>query len=108
MDDRMKLQDELQSIMGDSMVCYQPPESVKLSYPCVVYMLDNVVAYHADDRAYRRTNRYSVTLMTKNPVPDELEQLLDLQGASFDRHFVSDNIHHFALNIQRTRLVEEN
>ena len=49
MDRRLKLQTLLESIKGVSKVYFQPPETVKMSYPCIVYLLDADKGLHANN-----------------------------------------------------------
>lgn len=77
---------------------FQPPSSVVMKYPCVVYERDFVQLTFADNSAYRMENRYKVTVIDKDPdstIPGEI--LLELPKCSFDRHFVKDNLHHNVL-----------
>lgn len=102
MNDRLQLHYELVELIGNGKAYYQPSENIKLSYPCIVYTLDNATNYHADNLSYRRINNYSVTLITKNPEDPIIDRIQDeLDYVSFERHFVSDNLHHYLFNIKR-------
>ena len=37
MNRRLELQEKLEQLVGNSNVYFQPPASVMLSYPCVIY-----------------------------------------------------------------------
>lgn len=103
MSDRLDLHSELTSIMGTNPVYYQPPQNIRLSYPCCIYSLDDINKYYANNKSYNNISRYSVTLITKDPEDPAVDLLSDLMYSSFDRHFVNDNLHHFVFVIERQR-----
>lgn len=91
---RERLQALLESLLGSRNVYFQPPESVKLQYPCIVYERSNIRTDPADNRTYRKRNRYTVTVIDKDPdslVPGKLQEL---GYCGFDRHFTSDQMNH--------------
>lgn len=96
-----QLQEILQEIMGPNhKVYYQPPENLKLSYPCIVFERLNALIDYADNKPYLKTKRYTVTLITKTADNDEyVDQLLDLPMCTFDREFKNDNLVHNVFNI---------
>lgn len=97
---RLKLHEELKKILGKDSVYFQPPASVKLKYPCIIYKLTNADIDYADDLTYKYTRRYQVTLITKNP-DDEVIDLIprSLRYCVFSSTFVSDNLNHYVYNI---------
>ena len=46
------LQVVLQEIMGDHKVYYQPPENLKLTYPCIIYETSDILSNFADNNPY--------------------------------------------------------
>ena len=95
------LVDMLQDLMGSKVkVYYQPPENLKLQYPCVVVELSNALLQYADDIPYLKNKRYSLTLMCLNADNDSyVDKLLDLPMCTFDRRFINDKIVHDVFNI---------
>lgn len=96
-----ELQEILQGIIGDKGKAYfQPPESMKLKYPCIVFDRTNALTNYADNKPYQITKRYTITLMTKTADNDEfVDQLLQLPMCTYDRQFINDNIVHDVFNI---------
>lgn len=95
-----ELQDVLQSIMGDNMVYYQPPQNTIMQYPCVRFERTNAVSDYADNDPYRITKRYTITLITKTADNDNfLDQILKLPMCTFDREFKTDNLIHDVFTI---------
>lgn len=98
---RKDLSELLRSILGDNRenVYFQPPESLKLKYPCIVYELGSYLPTKADNKAYLIRESYSITLITKLPDTEIGKQLLNVEGSKFDRYFVNDNLYHYVFTI---------
>ena len=80
-------------------VYYQPPETIKMAYPCIIYTLSRDDLLHADDIAYNRKKRYSVMVVDKNPDSELPDILADMFHVKMERHFTADNLHHFVYTI---------
>lgn len=95
MEKRLKLQKELEDILGTRHVFFQPPETLKLTYPCIVYTREPKSISRADNNAYRITDRYTVTLIQKSPEDNFVDSLLThFQMIEHDQHFAVDNLYH--------------
>lgn len=103
MDRRLKLHAELIAASGlaSNRVFFQPPETVKLVYPCIVYTLDGVKIDPADNTSYTKSRGYQVTLFERDPDTPILDRLLDLPLCTFSTAFRRDNIYHNILKIYR-------
>lgn len=97
--DRIDLQTTLQDILGSKNVYYDPPESLKISYPAIIYSKSGLINKKADDTNYRINTIYEITVIDKRPDNAVIKKLLELPYCSYDRHFVSDNLHHDTLTI---------
>ena len=64
---RLELHEILCTILGSRNVYFQPPESIKMNYPAIVYGLDDIDNQYANDGVYLSHRRYSVTVIDKNP-----------------------------------------
>lgn len=96
---RHDLQSILEAVPGVQEVYFQPPSSITLKYPCIVYTLSNKSFIYADDLKYSKKNRYQLMVIDKNPdslIPDSIENLI---FCSFDRHYTADNLHHFVYDL---------
>lgn len=96
---RLELQTMFESILGTRNVYYQPPESVKLKYPAIIYSLKQVNIDRADNRAYKIDPCFEGVLIDKDPDSKYLRMILDNEYCSFDRAYKSDNLNHFAFTI---------
>ena len=96
---RLELSALLRNTLSSDNVYFQPPETVKMKYPAIVYSLDNIQNVHADDGVYLSHRRYSVTLIDKNPDSSIVERLSAFPMCQFNRHYTSDNLNHFVFTL---------
>lgn len=100
MDRRLELHEKLCEILGSRNVYFQPPETVKLQYPCIIYSLSNIDVKHADDKIYTHRNRYMVMVVCKSPDDKTHENLMyEFPYCSFDRAYTADNMNHRVLTL---------
>nr|DAL46692.1 MAG TPA_asm: tail completion protein [Caudoviricetes sp.] len=99
MANRPDLQTLLEEILGTRNVYFQPPESVKMNYPAIVYGLDDIQNNHADDGVYLLYKCYSVTLVDKNADSKFVDTIAKLQNCQFERHFKSENLNHWVFSL---------
>lgn len=91
---RDELQTLLEILLGSRNVYFQPPESFKLKYPCIVYTLSDVLPDYADDEVYLTHKGYTVTVIDEDPDSEIPDKVLGLRHCKFTRHFTSDNLNH--------------
>ena len=93
---RLELHEELCALLGSRNVYFQPPESVRLKYPCIVYSLSGVNKINANNKHYKSDKRYEITVIDSDPDSEFSDKILEhFQMCSFDRAFVSDNLNHW-------------
>lgn len=92
--DRLTLHNELMNILGSDKVYFQPPSTIKMKYPCIIYIKDAEDPTYANDKRYLGLNRYLVTVVDENPdslIPDKVVQL---PYCAFADNFSVDNLNH--------------
>ena len=99
MSSRVELHDKFVSILGNRNVYFQPPETVKLTYPCIIYSLSNIDTHKADDITYFKKKQYDIQVIDRDAESEIPDKLLELPYCSFDRQFTSSNLYHFNLTI---------
>ena len=99
MDKRLKLQSNLEKLLGSKHVYYQPPASLKMEYPAIRYSKSNISSRHADDIKYSNFTRYEIVVIDKKPDNKVIDEILSLPLSSFDRHYVSDNLNHDVITL---------
>ena len=100
---RIDLQYKLESILGSRNVYFQPPEYIRLHYPCIIYSLDNIKHEEANNIKYTKQKKYSVTVIF-NDYDDVLHDriindLLDLDYCYFNRTFINENMYHYVFTL---------
>lgn len=91
---RLELHEVLCEALGSRNVYFQPPESMKLSYPAIVYNRQNRDVTPADNLSYIGEWVYQVVVVDKNPDSPIVERVADLPLTRYVRSFKSDNLNH--------------
>lgn len=90
--DRLGLSTLLHEICDN--VYFQPPESLKLEFPCIVYTRRTADTTYADNKPYMFTWCYTITVIDSNPDSDLPRQVAMLPMCKVDRCFTNDNLNH--------------
>lgn len=97
---RLQLQALFEELIESKNVYFQPPENVKLNYPCIVYKRGTIgKTEFANDKPYQFKIRYSVTIIDKNPDSVLIEKIASLPMCLFERHYTVDNLNHDVYNL---------
>lgn len=75
-------------------VYFQPPADKKLSYPCIIYKLNNLDVTFADNGAYRMMDEYSITYVTLDPDDVNIRQIAMLPYCRLTQTASPNNLHH--------------
>lgn len=97
MDRRLSLHNKFLSLVPN--VYFQPPATVQMVYPAIVYDLDNVDVKFADNRPYGRKKRYQVTIIDRRSTSDIPDKIADFQLVRFIRAFTKDGLNHTIFNL---------
>lgn len=101
--DRVELHKALVDILGSSNVYFQPPQSVRMKFPCIVYSKENLGLTFADDFGYKFHTRYKIIAIYSDPDSRLVYDILTkLPMCSHDSHYVADNLYHDALTLYTT------
>lgn len=96
---RLQLHEVLCTILGTRNVYFQPPASVQMQYPAIVYSRKAIENLHANNNPYLQSPAYEVTVIDRNPDSKIVEEVSKLPLCRFDRHFTSDNLNHDVFTI---------
>lgn len=99
MPSRIELDAIIRAILGSGNVYFQPPESIEMKYPAVVYSLSNIENSFANDGVYLSDRQYTLILIDKNPDSPLVAKFVSLPTCRFDRAYKADNMNHFAFTI---------
>jgi hypothetical protein len=92
---------ELHALLtGLSIAAYfQPPLAIDMTYPCIVYRLDDIDTKFANNVPYNIRKRYMLTVIDSDPDTTVPDQVAKLPGVSFDRFYTVNNLNHYVFRI---------
>lgn len=96
---RLDLQAILEAILGTREVYFQPPESMKISYPAIVYSRNEIRNRSANNKVYIQRDMYQITVIDSNPESQYVRAVSQLPTARYVRHFTKDNLNHDVFTI---------
>lgn len=96
---RLELQAILEEVLGSDNVYFQPPETMKIEYPAIIYKRDQTNTTFAGNLPYSLTKRYMLTVIDSDPDSDIPSRVARLPMCIFVRHFASDNLNHDIYNL---------
>lgn len=92
---RSQLQSILKNLAGEGWkVYFQPPEDLKIEYPCIIYKRDYAKKEFAGDATYLNTKRYMITVIDRNPDSEVPDKVAKLPLCSFNRAFSTAALNH--------------
>lgn len=91
---RLELHKVLCEVLGSTNVYYQPPASVKMRYPAIVYSRSDIDNKHANNSIYNQKIAYDVIVIDSNPDSKIVEDVSKLPLCRFARHYTADNLNH--------------
>ena len=94
MTNRLNIQTTLENILGSRNVYYQPPESVKMQYPAIVYFRNGIENNHANDSVYNQNVSYEIIVIYKDPDSEIPLAVSQLPLCKFNRRYTADNLYH--------------
>lgn len=97
---RLDLDKTLRDIMGEKgAVYFQPPESIRMKYPCIRYSLYDIQNGHGDNFPYLQNPAYQLILIDPNPDNEYVAKIAALPYCSMDRYYAADNLNHYVFTI---------
>lgn len=99
MSTRLDLHELLCDCLGSRNVYFQPPESIKMQYPAIVYSRDDIENNHANNGAYMQSTAYNIIVIDPDPDSEVVQKVSKLPMCMFDRHYAADNLNHDSFTI---------
>jgi hypothetical protein len=99
MDRRPQFQAVLEALQPGLKVYFQPPEDMKMDYPCIVYQLDPGSTEFANNKPYNYEQQYQVSLISWLPEPVLFKKLAALPKSIHARSYVADKLNHSVFSI---------
>ncbi len=91
---RLELHFKLVGILESDNVYFQPPRSVEMKYPAIVYKREYILSDWADNKPRLLHNRYLVTVIDRDPDSQIPDKIAALPKCSYDRFYIADNLNH--------------
>ena len=85
--------------VGAKNLYFQPPENMKLEYPCIIYGLSDIKTRYANNNPYSVNKMYKITIIDRDPLSVIVDSVASLPLSNFDRVFVADELNHFVFNL---------
>lgn len=95
---RLDLHAELVNFLPN--VYFQPPSTIQMTYPCIVYNKTDKMRHFANDVIYLSQQEYQIMLIEKNPdspVADNIEK--HFKHCAINQYYTVDNLYHTTLNL---------
>ena len=83
----------------DGHLYFQPPPTVRMKYPAIVYALAQLPVWRADNVVYHSRKRYTVTAIDKDPDSRLPEVLAEFPMCTMNRSFTADNLNHWVFDL---------
>lgn len=100
MGSRLQLQAELESLLESENVYYQPPENLRMNYPCIRYNLSSGNTRFADNKPYMFDKEYSVTMIRYSSDEDMVKKIaMHFPKSRYDRQYKADGLVHDVFTI---------
>lgn len=99
MDRRPNLHTQLVNLLGSRNVYFQPPPSVQMRYPAIVYSRSDIDTKYANNAVYTNDIAYQIIVIDNDPDSEIVMRVANLPKCRFDRHYVSDNLNHDVFTI---------
>lgn len=97
---RLELHHKLTEILGHKNVYYQPPETFKMVYPCIIYNQEPGDVKRANNKIYSYIKKYTVTCIINNENDEIILRMLNLiNNCTLDNTFVADNLYHYTFTL---------
>ena len=97
---REGLNDLLVETLGNNHVYFDPPESIKLKYPAIVYHKNHISTRYAGGIAYSNIHTYTVTLIDEYPDSEVITKLLNLPYCKHNQSYQSNGMYHDVFTIK--------
>lgn len=98
---RLLLHQKLVEILGNSnRVYFQPPATLKMSYPCIRYSKLNIDTDNAGNKVYKAFQEYRVIYISKDPDDSIATQMFEnFSRINSGNTYIADNLNHEVFDI---------
>ena len=94
-DRRLELHEVLCEMLESRHVYFQPPPTVQMKYPCIVYEKMPHKTLYANNVPYAFQDEYRVTVIDKDPDTQIPKKVAQMATAKAERPFQNQNLNHY-------------
>ena len=94
MGSRFDLHEILVQKLGSRFVYFQPPASLQMTYPAIVYSRSKIENRFANNSVYGQNYLYTITVIDRDPDSEIVSRVSLIPRIRHDRSFTSDNLNH--------------
>lgn len=88
------IQSKLRSL-GINNVYFEPPQTIKIAYPCAIFHRGTISSRSADNRTYKKDDSYDLQWICREPDSEMVHTILEeFRMIRHIRHFTADGLHH--------------
>lgn len=98
---RLTLHQDLIDALGSSNVYYNPPETIQMKFPAIVYSLDFIEQIHADNKKYIDWTTYKVIVVSKKPDDPVIKKILNWEMTRFSTSYTRNGFYHTAIILKQ-------
>lgn len=84
----------LENLLGTHNVYFQPPESLKMNFPAIVFKRKKIDNTHANNAVYRQEDQYEIIVIDYDPDSEIVRQVSLLPRCRHESHYVANNLNH--------------
>jgi hypothetical protein len=95
----LKLHEKFCEILNNRNVYLQPPASVKMKFPAIVYSRKRIDNKHANNAVYIQSFGYEATVIDYEPDSEYVLKMSQLPKCKWERQYVSDGLYHDVFTI---------
>lgn len=100
LDRREQLHEVFCKILQSRNAYFQPPESIKMNYPAIVYELADIPSLYANNGVYLSGRKYTVTIIDKDPDSSLVGKVSALPTCKFSRSYKAEGLNHWSFTLQ--------
>lgn len=89
-----ELQEMLEELINSPNAYFQPPASVEMQYPAIVYSISDITNTYADNSIYQQNTAYELVVIDQDPNSELTRKVSNLPMCRFVRRYVADNLNH--------------
>ena len=99
MEQRIKLQRILEDLLESKYVYFQPPSSMRIEYPCIIYERAPDDRKYANGQLYKRMRKYNLIVIDRNSDTEIPDKISKLPLVSFNKCYMMNNLNHYSFTI---------